>query len=87
MSGQAVSSRQVTVPADGEATVQFNFNIVEPGTYTARVGSETATITVVDPAESTSTATPSTSTQFPGFGVGVALSALALAALFLARRD
>ena len=87
MFGQVMNSREVTVPARGETTVEFSFSIVEPGTYTARVDSETATVTVVEPAEATGTPTPSTSTQFPGFGAGVALSALALAALFLARRD
>ncbi|WP_136592533.1 PGF-CTERM sorting domain-containing protein [Salinigranum halophilum] len=89
MFGQVINAREVTVPARGEAAVQFNHNIVEPGTYTARVDDETATVTVVESADATSaaTGTPTTSTQFPGFGPLVALSALLLAALFLARRD
>jgi hypothetical protein len=86
ISGQVVSSRQVTVPAGGEATVRFNFNFVEPGTYTARVDSETATVTVVEPGELTSTP-DATSTQFPGFGPIVVLVSAALAVVLFTRRD
>jgi PGF-CTERM protein len=77
----------VTVPANGVTTVEFAHNIVEPGTYTARVGNETATVRVLA-ADGTppSTATPATtSTTFPGFGTVVALVALVVAA-FRARR-
>ena len=86
--GQLVNSREVTVPAEGETTVRFVHNIVAPGTYTARAGSESATVRV-RPAQSTaaSTSTASTSTTFPGFGPPAALVAAALAALLLARRD
>ena len=86
--GQIVNSREVTVPANGVTTVQFTHNIVAPGTYTARVDDETATIRVVDPGQSTATPTStSTSTQFPGFGAGVALLAVALATLLFVRRE
>ncbi|WP_380680358.1 hypothetical protein [Salinigranum sp. GCM10025319] len=76
--GQVVDSREVAVPANGETQIQFVHDIVAPGTYTARVDGETATVTVVDPSQSPSTPT-STSTQLPGFGPLVALVAVAAA--------
>jgi PGF-CTERM protein len=85
--GQVVNSREVTIPADDETRVQFTHDIVAPGTYTAQVGDETATIRVVDPGQSAATATPtSTSTQFPGFGPLAALVGIVVCGLALARR-
>jgi hypothetical protein len=85
--GQVVNSREVTVPPGGVTKVEFTHNIVAPGTYTARVGSETDTIRVVETSE-TATATPTstTSTQFPGFGFLVALVSLAVVFLGLSSR-
>ncbi|WP_318567644.1 PGF-CTERM sorting domain-containing protein [Salinigranum marinum] len=86
--GQLVNSREVTVPAGGETTVRFVHNIVAPGTYTARVDTETATVRVRAPRSTTaSTSSSSTSTTFPGFGPPVALVAAAVAALLFVRRD
>jgi PGF-CTERM protein len=83
-----INSRNVTVPAGGETTVRFEHNVVAPGTYTARVDGETATVRVRDPGETPAPSTTgATSTTFPGFGPAVALVALLLAALALARRD
>jgi PGF-CTERM protein len=88
MFGQVINSREVTVPAGGETTVRFEHNIVAPGTYTARVDGETATIRVLEPDQTPAPSTPgATSTTFPGFGPAVVLVALLLAALALARRD
>jgi hypothetical protein len=87
--GQLVNSREVTVPAGEQTTVRFVHNIVAPGTYTARAGTETATVRVRAPEQSTTatvTSSGSTSTTFPGFGP-VALVAAAVAALLFARRD
>jgi hypothetical protein len=76
--GQVVNSRTVAVPAGGRTTVEFVHNIVAPGSYTARVDSETATVRVLD-RDGTPASTPAatTSTQFPGFGFAAALAALA----------
>jgi hypothetical protein len=88
MFGQVINSREVSVPADGETTVRFEHNIVAPGTYTARVDGETATIRVLEPDQTPAPSTPgATSTASPGLGPAVALLALLLAALALARRD
>lgn len=86
--GSVVDSNKVNVPARGETTVEFAYNIVEPGTHTVRVGSETTNVTVVEAENGTSTTTPSsmTSTQFPGFGPVVVLVSLVLAGLLLTRR-
>jgi hypothetical protein len=85
--GQVVNSREVAVPAGETRTVQFVHHIVAPGTYTARVDSETATIRVVG-ADGNATATPTeTATTFPGFGAVVAVLSVALAVLFFGRRD
>ena len=90
--GQVVNSREVAVPADGETQVQFVHDIVAPGTYTARVDGETATVTVVDPGQSPSTST-STSTEFPGLGPLAAVVAVvvaiagSIAAVAARRRD
>jgi PGF-CTERM protein len=83
---QIVNSREVTVPAGGETQVLFVHTIVSPGTYTARVDSETATIRVVDPDRTATPAPAETTTSFPGFGIVVALLSLAIIAL-VARRD
>ncbi|WP_162562518.1 hypothetical protein [Salinigranum rubrum] len=88
LSGEVVNSREVTVPAGGETVVEFVYDVVQPGTYTARVDDQTATITVVESADSaTPTAASTTSTQFPGLGVGVTLVAFTLAVLAALRRD
>jgi hypothetical protein len=87
--GEVVNSEEVTVPAGGTATVTFVHNIVAPGTYTARVDSETASIRVVEPDGPTSSPASeqtTTSTTFPGFGLVITLLALAFAALGVARR-
>lgn len=88
---QVVNTREVTVPAQGETTVEFVHNIVEPGTYTARVDSETATVRVLASDETASQASTArtTSTTFPGFGVVTGLVALvsSLVAVHLVRRD
>jgi hypothetical protein len=86
---QVVNSREVTVAANDEATVRFVHTIVAPGTYTARVDNETATVRVIGP-ESTPPPTSTTSTDFPGFGGPVTTAALLAAlvgAALLARRD
>jgi PGF-CTERM protein len=86
--GEVVNTRNVTVPAGGETVVEFVYNIVQPGTYTARVDDRTATVTVVEPAGSARSTSPmSTSTRFPGFGLGVTLVALTLAVLVVLRRE
>jgi hypothetical protein len=88
LSGEVVNSREVTVPAGGETVVEFVYDVVQPGTYTARVDDQTATITVVESADSaTSPATSTTSTQFPGLSLGVTLVAFTLAVLAALHRD
>jgi hypothetical protein len=80
LDGQLIETREVSVPARSTATVQFAFEFTRPGTYTARVDDETATVTVVDP--EAGTPTTSTSTQFPGFTpVTVVLAGLVLLVL------
>ncbi|WP_152039368.1 hypothetical protein [Salinigranum salinum] len=85
MFGEVINSREVTVPADGETTVRFEHNIVAPGTYTARVDGETATLRVLEPGE-TPSPQPTTSTTFPGFEPVAVVLALALALVFGVRR-
>jgi PGF-CTERM protein len=88
--GQVINRREVTVPGGGAATVQFTYDIVAPGNYTARVDSETATIRVRAPgratASLTATPTPATSTEFPGFGPVSVVVSLVLATLLFVRR-
>ncbi|AUV81963.1 hypothetical protein C2R22_10150 [Salinigranum rubrum] len=87
LEGQLVKTQDVTVPAESTASVQFAFEFANPGTYTARVDDETATVTVVEPEEGTPTAA-STSTQFPGFTpLTVVLAVCVLSALAWRRRD
>jgi hypothetical protein len=84
---QIVNSREVRVPPRGEVQVEFTHNIVAPGTYTARAGSETATVTVVEADRGSDTpTTPTTSTTFPGFGLFVAFLSVLAGGLVLARR-
>jgi hypothetical protein len=88
MFGEVINSREVTVPANGETTVRFEHNIVAPGTYTARVDGETATLRVLEPGETPSPepTTSTTSTTFPGFGSVAVFLALALVLIFGALR-
>jgi hypothetical protein len=87
---QVVNSREVTVAANDEATVRFVHTIVASGTYTARVGNETATIRVLasDETPSSTPVADSPSTALPSVRllVVVALVSFVVAAL-LARRD
>jgi hypothetical protein len=88
--GQVVNSREVTVPANGETRVQFVHDIVAPGTYTARVENETATVRVVGPGQSSTPTPTATSTEFPGFGplaAAVAIAGSVVAAVAARRRD
>jgi hypothetical protein len=59
LSGEVIETRDVSVPAGETTTVQFVYEIAEPGTYTARVDSESATIRVI---ETAGTTTPAAST-------------------------
>jgi hypothetical protein len=88
MFGEVINSREVAVPAGGETTVRFEHNIVAPGTYTARVDGETATIRVLEPGETPSPQPPTstTSTTFPGFGAVAAVLALVLVLVSGVRR-
>jgi hypothetical protein len=86
--GQIVNSREVRVPPRGAVQVEFTHEIVAPGTYTARAGTETATVTVVeaDRRSDTPTTPTATSTTFPGFGLFVAFVSVLAGGLLLARR-
>jgi PGF-CTERM protein len=85
--GQIVNSREIAVPPGGTRTVRFVHDIVAPGTYTARVDSETDSIRVVG-TDGNATARPTaTGTTFPGFGAVVVVVSVALAVLLFARRD
>lgn len=88
LEGQLVKTQDVTVPAESTASVQFAFEFANPGTYTARVDDEAATVTVVEPEEGTPATAAATSTQFPGFTpLTVVLAVCVLSALAWRRRD
>jgi PGF-CTERM protein len=83
--GGVSGAKQVTVPPGETRTVTFVREVESPGTYTVRVGNESATLRVEGDAESEGLGFAATGGQ-PGFGPAAAVVALAAAALLLARR-
>jgi PGF-CTERM protein len=80
--GKQVATRTVEVPAGETKQVRFVRRVSSAGTYAAKVGNQSATLTVSESggAESDGPAAP----DVPGFGVGISVVAL-LAAALLAR--
>ncbi|QCJ48510.1 PGF-CTERM sorting domain-containing protein [Haloprofundus sp. MHR1] len=85
--GEIADVKTVTVPAGETVTVQFTRTILATGEHTARVGDQTATVSVTESQVATDEPETTSSTGVPGFGVGVALAALLAVAALALRRE
>jgi PKD repeat protein len=93
--GEVVDSQDVTLSPGQRGTVSFNRQITAPGNYTAQVGNESVSLTVVgEPSSDPAASDPSQTASTGGGGVSLAgfaaiLTAVATlaAGFFLVRRE